>query len=359
MIAHPRCRGVAVEPLVSLRKLERLLGWDRESLWRFAAHAGRYYRPFDRRRERGTGKWRHIDNPTDDLKELQQRIQRNILNKLPIPGTMMGAVPGRSIRNNATRHLGRPMLVTLDLRSCFPRTSDLKVFEAYRQRVGCSTQIADLLTKLTTFQGRLPQGAPTSATLANLTLLPLHADLEALMDSLGLIFSFYIDDIAFSGLRALGAIEPAIHLIHKHGHSVRREKIHRMPNCTPQKLTGVGVNRTVSVPPKRRDEIRQRIFELAACELIPDYELRSVRGSIANVKWLSPLQGVVLERLAERYLPEVGTGESKPRTDEVRPCDNARRHRWAVTRQRVQRPRADLDVSGITLASAVDLSTAS
>src|SRR5438046_1585603 len=110
--------------LVSLRRLEQILGWDRESLRRFAEHAGRYYRPFDRRRQRGTGKWRHIDNPTDDLKKLQQRIERRILNHVPLPATMMGAVSGRSIRDNATRHLGQSMVVTLDLRACFPRTSD-------------------------------------------------------------------------------------------------------------------------------------------------------------------------------------------------------------------------------------------
>jgi hypothetical protein len=314
-----------------MKKLELLLGRDRESLRRFADHAGRYYKPFDRRRQRGIGKWRHIDNPTDELKIVQRRIQRKILNRLPFPDTMVGGVRGRSIRDNAAYHVGRSMLVALDLRACFPQTSYLKVFDAYRKRVACSTEIASLLTKLTTFQGRLPQGAPTSATLANLTLLPLHEEIELLMGSLGLRSTFYVDDIAFSGPGAEGAIESVIRLIHKHGHSVRREKIEVMPNFKPQKVTGVGVNRKVSALPKRRRAIRQRIYELAARESIPDYELRSVRGSIEHVKWLSPLQGLVLARLAERHLPEIGTAGPRPRTDETRRCNNPRRHRWAVT----------------------------
>src|SRR5258707_352557 len=82
-----------------------------------------------------------------------------------------------------------------------------------------------------------------------------------------------------------------------------------------------GVNPGVSALPERRRAIRQRIFELADPESIPDYELRSVSGRIENVKWLSPTQGEVLRHLAERYLPEVGTGGVKPPTDEKRPCN--------------------------------------
>ncbi|MGH7228402.1 MAG: reverse transcriptase family protein [Nitrospiraceae bacterium] len=329
-----------VGPLVSFGKLEQILGRDRVSLRRFAGHAGRYYRPFDRRRQSGTGKWRHIDNPTDELKELQRRIEVRILNRLLLPETMMGAVNGRSIRGNAGCHLGQSMLVALDLRACFPRTSDMKVFKVYREKVGCSTEIASLLTKLTTFQGRLPQGAPTSATLANFTLLPLHADIELLMASRELQFTFWVDDIVFSGPHAEEAIEPVIRLVHKHGHSLRRQKILVMPNSEPQRVTGVGVNRHVSALNERRHAIRQRIFELVTRESIADHELRSLRGSIENVKWLSPLQGLVLERLAERFLPEVGAEGARPRTDETRPCNNPRRHRWAVTRPQVQRSRS-------------------
>ncbi len=338
-------------PLVSFRKLEQLLGWDRESLRRFAAHAGRYYRPFDRRRQRGTGKWRHIDSPTDELKEVQRRIEEKILNLLPLPETMMGAISGRSIRDNAAQHLRQPMLVALDLRACFPRTSYQKIFNVYRTSVGCSTEIASLLTKLTTFQRRLPQGAPTSATLANLTLLSLHADIAQIMASRGLRFTFYVDDVAFSGPDAEEAIEPVIRLIHKYGHSVRRDKIVVMPGNEPQRLTGVGVNRRISALPKRRQSIRQRIYELAARESIPDHELRSLRGSIESVRWLSPLQGLVLKRLVERHLPEVGTEGPRPRTDETPPCSNPRRHRWVVTRPRARKPQ-QVNVSPGALAGS-------
>ena len=121
--------------LVSMRRLEQLLGYERSDLARIAEHAGRYYRPFDRRRERNKGKWRHIDNPTGVLREVQGRIQGKILVGVPLPDTMMGGVRGRSIRDNGVRHTRQSMLVTLDLRDCFPRTDDLQVYMGFRAEV--------------------------------------------------------------------------------------------------------------------------------------------------------------------------------------------------------------------------------
>ena len=130
-------------PLVSMRQLEYLLGRDRKHLRRIAAHAGRYYKAFDRRRERGIGKWRHIDNPTDELKRLQSRINRKILAKVALPATMLGGAKGGTIERNARPHCNTPALVTLDLFNCFPRIDDRAVFRVFRTTLGCSTEIAE------------------------------------------------------------------------------------------------------------------------------------------------------------------------------------------------------------------------
>lgn len=206
-------------PLVSMRQVEFVLGKSREDLRKIASYAGRYYHPFDRRREIGKGKWRHIDNPKGELKLLQKRIQKHILSKINLPDTMVGGIPGRSIRANAKIHEGQQRLVTLDLKNCFPRTTDLKVFEAYRKILKCSSEIASLLTKLTTFQKRLPQGAPTSSILANFTLLPMHDEICAIAKKFDLRCSIYVDDIAFSGVSAYEAIDEIIYAIQRHGHS--------------------------------------------------------------------------------------------------------------------------------------------
>ena len=312
--------------LVSMRRLEQLLGRSRDDLLRIAGHAGRYYRPFDRRRRRGEGKWRHIDNPTSELKELQSRIQRGILAHVLFPDTMLGGVRCRSIRDNGAHHVRQPMLVTLDLRDCFPRTGNLQIFRAFRTVVGCSPKIAGLLTQLTTFQHRLPQGAPTSLTLANLTLLQMHEDIRTVAERMDLAWTFWVDDIAFSGQRALDAIEPIMGIIHHHGHAVRRSKIECMPCTTRMRVTGVAVNLKPSIELVRRSEIREEIFRLASLQDPLDWELRRVRGQINHVRYISSEQGAALNRLAERFLPAVGAGGARPRTDETRSCSSTARH---------------------------------
>jgi len=81
--------------VVSIAHLERLLGWDRSRIRKYAAEAGRYYEPFDRRRVAGVGKWRHIDNPKGQLRELQTAIQRQILSQATLPDHMFGGGKGQ------------------------------------------------------------------------------------------------------------------------------------------------------------------------------------------------------------------------------------------------------------------------
>jgi RNA-directed DNA polymerase len=188
--------------------------------------------------------------------------------------------------------------------------------------LGCSAEISALLTKLTTFQHRLPQGAPTSPALANLSLLGLHDELIALAKSYDLNCSFYIDDIVFSGARALEVIEAAIRLIQAHGHAVRRDKIKRMPNTSRQIVTGVLVNDGPSIMKNRRRVLRSRMSELAHDGVVAEHELRSILGEVAWVSWINSGQGDALSRFTDELqrLPTFG-GIRIPK-GQVRPCSS-------------------------------------
>ncbi len=315
-------------PLRSIRRIEELIGRNRKDLKRIASHAGRYYRPFDRRHQKGEGKWRHIDNPTGELKEIQQRIHRNILTTIKFPEEVVGGVAGRSIRDNGEYHLRKPMLVTLDLRDCFPRISHKNIFGVYSKMLGCSNETASLLTRLTTFQRRLPQGAPTSPALANLSLLELQANLKLIAKQFNLSITFYIDDIAVSGNNVSEAIEPIINVIQKHGHAIRRKKIRRMPASCRQEVTGVIVNQKLSVSKERIKEVRKKIFDVAASKDILDHEIQSIWGKISFIKSISPPKAEPLTNLALSLLPNFGIGGKQSRTDEIRPCSCAKCHSY-------------------------------
>ena len=316
---------LSIYPLVSLRKLEELIGRPRKDLRRLAESAGRFYKPFDMRRI-GDSKWRHIDNPQGELKNIQRQIQRNILSTCHLPHTILGGVSGFTIKDNLEIHLAQPNLIRLDLRNCYPNTSHHKIYRVYKENLGCSKQIASLLTKLTTFQRRTPQGAHTSTTLVNLTLVPMHNELQKLAAELDLKITVWVDDIAISGKKAFDAIGPAIAIIKKHGYSVRRKKIELMRNSSRQTLTGGVLNRKISAGRRGRiEEIRQRIR--SSGPNISMHELQSIKGSINFVKWLCPEQGAMLKREAKKHLPQVAPIKHVPPRIETRRCRNASRHK--------------------------------
>lgn len=323
-------KAFAFEPVVSMRRLESLIGFDREYIRDVAKRAGWYYVPFDRRRGAGD-KWRHIDNPTGNLKLLQSRIYRTILRTLPFEDEVVGGVKGRSTRDNARMHVGAPTLVTLDIKSCFPSVTDEDVFRVFRNTLNYSGEIAGLLTKLTTFQHRLPQGAPTSSVLANLVLLPLHKEVRKIAFVYGLQWSMYVDDIAFSGERARDAIIPTIEALKRAGHSVRAAKVKVMAASEQQRLTGIVVNRKASVGRARIQDIRTAILGLdARSGPIYDYEIARVRGQVSYVASVNAAQGSSLRRLADELLPTATHEAARVPRGETRPCTRMARHRYRL-----------------------------
>ena len=182
-----------------------------------------------------------------------------------------------------------------------------------------SPEIARTLTQLTTLQHRLPQGAPSSPTLANLALLPLHGRLLSLAQDLGLAMSMYVDDIAFSGDEAEKVIEPACRLIQAHGFGVSWKKLSIQSRDLPQHITGLQVNQRIDLTKEFRSSILKEIQILADAEVVYQRELNSVWGRIRYAKHIRPAIGLALEEFALRCLPGEGSMGGLPKW-EVRPC---------------------------------------
>src|SRR5271166_3322108 len=160
--------------ILSVNRLAEILRKPREELVELARFARTYHKPFDMTKpprpfqKNPSSKTRPIDNPRGDLKKVQRRINRMLLRPTCFPDNMFGAVPRRSVMDNAELHLKASLLVTIDVKSCFPSITNVHVYSVWRNFLGCSTEVASILTKLTTFDRHLPQGAATSPLLANL-----------------------------------------------------------------------------------------------------------------------------------------------------------------------------------------------
>lgn len=322
-----------IYPLNSLRKLKFLLRND--DINDLATTAGRHYRSFDLwkgKRDNGSDKWRHIDNPSDPLRFTQDSIYNRLLKPLAdnMPSYLIGGMPKRSIKDNAYPHLGSEVVLGLDIENCFPSLSNQRIFKVWRNQLGCSDEVARILTQLTTFQCRLPQGAPTSPFLCNLALSSLAEDISKYASEVGLVFTIYVDDITLSGKNTTvrSSIKDIIPIVGRHGLRLSKEKFEKaiMDSNEIQKTTGVVVNNKMTLPKKKLLEIRKEIARLGELgNTAKTYELNSVWGKVQFVKSLDPKTGESLRVYAMKHLDDiVGTSATKP-GDKTRPCNNYRK----------------------------------
>lgn len=287
--------------LVSVRSLARLLGIPRAQLDRIASEVDAHYHLgtiSDR-----TGKPRTLRMPSAELKLVQRRIAKRLLRGVRLAPEVHGGVRGKSPKTNAEKHLGKPCLITIDVRRFFPSIRHSLVYRMFRWELDCGHDVARVLTRLVTHEGQLPQGAPTSPAIANL-FLRLAVD-ELLVAEAGRVTTTYtrfVDDIGLSGDNPRDLINFVARLLTTRRLSISRkkkEKLRIMPRSTPQKITGLLVNANrPSVPKQRRDQVRAAIHKLASLAAGPvrEREMRSIRGRIGHVGQFNPGAAIRLER---------------------------------------------------------------
>jgi RNA-directed DNA polymerase len=147
------------------------------------------------------------------LKIIQKRINEHILlnqGYFQIANYTYGAVRKRDNVLNAKRHQGKKFIFTTDLRNFFPSISHSSVFDLFRSN-NFSPTVANLLTKLTTYKGQIPQGTPTAPMLANLVFnYKLGYKLDQISKRNNLTFTTFIDDLTFSSIQDFKQICPEI-----------------------------------------------------------------------------------------------------------------------------------------------------
>ncbi len=212
--------------------------------------------------EKRAGGVRRIAAPDRELKRVQRRILRRLLARLRSHEAAMGFERGRSIVTHAERHTGQAVVIHLDLEGFFPATSSEAV-RRFLRAIGWGRRATDLLVRLTTHEGGLPQGAPTSPRLSNLVNVRLDARLAGLAHGFGARYSRYADDLTFSFSRDVGGgrvrelIGLTERLCAEHGYRVhRRKKRHVRRRHHRQSVTGLVVNAGVRLPRETRRWLR-------------------------------------------------------------------------------------------------------
>ena len=149
----------------------------------------------------------------------------------------------------------------MDIRRFFESTTDERI-QAYFQGIGWDVSSAKTLVRLTTFNGHLPQGAPTSPKLSNLVNAPLDEALMRLAHRHNGAYSRYADDITMSfnirqGRAIRGLTQVVRRILKSYGYTMHGgEKLKILRRNQRQQVLGLVVNEKTALPRKTRRWLR-------------------------------------------------------------------------------------------------------
>jgi hypothetical protein len=178
---------------LALREIE---GFSIDSLAAILANSSLFYRSFEIPKRRGG--FRKVSAPYPLLGAIQKSLHKVLLPLTEVSPEAFAYITGRNAIQHAQRHLGHAELLTLDIKDFFPSIKRQRVHQVLLD-AGADADFAHIASLLVTLQGALPQGAATSPLLSNLVFVKSDHRLRSLAASLGLVYTRYADDLAFSG----------------------------------------------------------------------------------------------------------------------------------------------------------------
>ena len=247
---------------------------------------------------------RLLMEPKESLMITQRRILETVVNEIPLHEAAHGFREGRSIRSYAEPHCGKQVVVRMDLGDFFPSISAARVTGVFEQ-CGYRRKVARILAGLCTHEPpgevakmarHLPQGAPTSPALANAVAYRLDCRLAGLAEKVGMVYTRYADDLAFSGERVGRFFCDLVNvIILEEGFLINPRKTRVMKSSQRQRLAGVVVNVHPNVSRVEFDRLKAVLHAGPAKE-----EREYLRGKIAAVQMVNARRGAKLLKMFQR-----------------------------------------------------------
>jgi RNA-directed DNA polymerase len=295
---------------------------------------GEFYRTFTIGKR--SGGHRLICAPVSNLRRTQTWIHKHILCS---PGALAllhpattAYKPGASILKNAQAHAGATWMVKLDIKDFFESVSERQVYYVFRDLAYpallsfelarlCTRRIPPRQDKLPRARerllrwvnwdlareagpydikaqvGHLPQGAPTSAMLANLVSRGLDAQIQAIAAHYGATYTRYADDIVLTLTNGSDATCSSIFrevasIVRRHGFRVNRSKSRVVGPGGRKVVTGLVVNDVKPRLPKPiKSEIELAIYHIGKHGLLSHMERHKSKRPLG---YLNHLVGKIL-----------------------------------------------------------------
>ncbi|ABE58557.1 reverse transcriptase family protein [Chromohalobacter israelensis] len=217
-------------PINSLKALNRALGIDEDEIFHALSNISYKEVPIKKK----DGAIRVTYDATSALKVVQKKVTSNIFHRVNFPHYIHGCIRDtktpRNIYTNAYPHAGCKQVILCDIKDFFPSIKAKTVFFIFRHCLGFSPNVSQRLTDLCTYNGTLPQGASTSSYIANLAFWDVEPLLVKKLESLGLTYTRFADDITISAKKSISkslktqVLHEVRRTIRKRGCSLKKNK---------------------------------------------------------------------------------------------------------------------------------------
>lgn len=281
-----------------------------------------------------SGGWRLLEMPKPQLRQIQRKILREILHRVPPHAAAHGFRPHHSVLSHASLHCGQSVLMRLDLQDFFGSISAARVHALFR-KLAYPESVARSLAHLCTHRTpsallkqthmatptaisnqqharlrsrHLPQGAPSSPALANLCAYRLDVRVAALAQAMQCRYSRYADDLTLSGGPELAHVAQRLvgqiaAIADEEGFALNFRKTRIMHAAQQQTVTGVVVNQRPNLARAEFDVLKAMLTncvrhgpESQNRAQHPDFQAY-LRGRVAWLQMLNQQRGARLAQL--------------------------------------------------------------
>ena len=207
------------------------------------------------------GKFKTIYEPSKILKLVQKNILNNILEEKRLSKYAKAYQKNISLIDNAMPHINKKLILKLDIKNFFDNITFDMVYESCFREELYPKSIGILLTKLCTYQGHLPQGAPTSAYISNIVMREFDEVIGIYCSNKDISYTRYSDDLTFSGDFKSSEVINIVKLeLKKYRLKLNYDKIRVIHNNKRQMVTGIVVNEKINIKREYMRKIRQEIY---------------------------------------------------------------------------------------------------
>ena len=216
-----------------------------------------YYKEFQIPKK--SGGFRQICASKGDLKYLQRQLayalhnhQKEVFDNIEVSHAFE---KGKSIITNAKIHRNRRFILNIDLKDFFDSFHFGRVLGFFEKNkyYNLPHEVAVTISQLACYNGKLPQGAPSSPIITNLICQSLDIRILTLSKKYKLNYTRYADDLTFSTndksfLNKADEFYLKLNkLITKAGFSINEKKT-RLTYCNAkQTVTGLVVNKKINI----------------------------------------------------------------------------------------------------------------